>query len=175
VVKDTSERVYANTFSVNVPDAIIVCDLTEEMGATDVTALRKSWAFVEADARTFLAFESPPGTVPVNKDNRLAAYDWRHYSEKYAKKSADVVKELVRRSLEVACVSAGLEWCDDLKDGRCRTCGSSLQIVDADHATMSVECTECGDSYPVETDAFGDGCMTYYAGFMASRMEGGGD
>jgi hypothetical protein len=29
----------------------------------------------------------------------------------------------------------------------------------------------CGDSYDVETDAFGDGCMTYYLGAMAERME----
>jgi hypothetical protein len=62
----------------------------------------------------------------------------------------------------------------DLKDGACRTCGSALKIVDADDATMTVDCTECGDSYSVEPDAFGDGCMTYYVGFMAAREEGGG-
>ena len=61
----------------------------------------------------------------------------------------------------------------DLKDGACRSCGCTLTIVDADDATMTVECIECGDSYAVETDAFGDGCMTYYVGFMANRMEGG--
>ena len=58
----------------------------------------------------------------------------------------------------------------DLRDGRCRECGGQLTIVDADDATLSVEC-ECGESYLVETDAFGDGCMTYYVGFMAQRME----
>ena len=63
----------------------------------------------------------------------------------------------------------------DLKDGRCRTCESALHIIDADDATMTVECVECGDSYSVETDAFGDGCMTYYVGFMAARMDGGDD
>ena len=30
----------------------------------------------------------------------------------------------------------------DRKDGACRTCGSSLKIVDADDATMTVECIE---------------------------------
>ena len=59
----------------------------------------------------------------------------------------------------------------DLKDGSCRSCGGQLEIVDADDATMSVECTECGDGYAVETDAFGDGCMTYYVGFMSNREE----
>ena len=60
----------------------------------------------------------------------------------------------------------------DPQDGVCRSCKGTLEIIDADDATMTVECIECGDSYQVETDAFGDGCMTYYVGFMAKR-EGG--
>ena len=56
------------------------------------------------------------------------------------------------------------------RDGTCRSCGGELTIIDADDATMTVEC-ECGDSYLVETDAFGDGCMTYYVGFLAERQE----
>jgi len=30
----------------------------------------------------------------------------------------------------------------DPKHGRCRSCDSTLEIVDADDATMTVECTE---------------------------------
>ena len=56
------------------------------------------------------------------------------------------------------------------RDGRCRSCGGTLTIVDADDATMTVEC-ECGESYFVEPDAFNDGCMTYYVPFMAQRRE----
>jgi len=55
-------------------------------------------------------------------------------------------------------------------DGTCRSCGGELTIIDADDATMTVEC-ECGESYLVEPDAFGDGCMTYYAGFLTQREE----
>jgi uncharacterized Zn finger protein len=54
----------------------------------------------------------------------------------------------------------------NLKDGRCRSCSGELDIIDADDATMTVECENCGDVYLVEPDAFGDGCMTYYAGFL---------
>lgn len=61
----------------------------------------------------------------------------------------------------------------DMKDGRCRTCGSQLEIMDADDATMQVECVECGDFYDVETDAFNDGCMTYYPAVMARKLEDG--
>ena len=45
----------------------------------------------------------------------------------------------------------------DPKDGRCRECRGTLTIIDADDATMTVECDDCGDVYLVETDAFGDG------------------
>lgn len=59
------------------------------------------------------------------------------------------------------------------RDDRCRGCGGELEITDADDATMTVECVACGDSYLVEPDALGDGCMTYYVGFLAQRMEEG--
>lgn len=57
-------------------------------------------------------------------------------------------------------------------DGVCRTCGGQLEIVDFDDVSLSVQCleAECGDEYAVETDAFGDGCMTYYFSLMAQRL-----
>lgn len=57
------------------------------------------------------------------------------------------------------------------RDGKCRTCGGQLEVTDADDATMTVLCKnpDCLDSYPVEPDAFGDGAMTYYVGFMTRR------
>jgi hypothetical protein len=57
-------------------------------------------------------------------------------------------------------------------DGCCRTCSGQLEIIDADDATMTVECQECGDEYTVEPDAFGDGCMTYYVEFMTGAHAG---
>ena len=60
-------------------------------------------------------------------------------------------------------------------DGVCRTCGGPLDILDFDDCTMNVACADCGDNYDVETDAFGDGCMTYYFPLVAERILGGGD
>jgi len=57
-------------------------------------------------------------------------------------------------------------------DGRCRSCAGALEIIDVDDAAMTVRCTDCGDSYLVETDAFGDGCMEYYPRFLLERLEG---
>lgn len=61
------------------------------------------------------------------------------------------------------------------RDGRCRECGGSLEIVDADDATMLVECTnpECSDSYEVETDAFGDGAAHYYPAVLMEKFQRG--
>jgi transcription elongation factor Elf1 len=56
------------------------------------------------------------------------------------------------------------------QDGVCRECGGQLKIIDADDATMTVECCTCGDSYDVETDAFGDGAIHYWPTFMAEQL-----
>lgn len=52
-------------------------------------------------------------------------------------------------------------------DGSCRECGGPLQVTDADDATMLVECEQCGESYSVEPDGFGDGGMEYWPAIMA--------
>lgn len=61
------------------------------------------------------------------------------------------------------------------EDGRCRECGGQLEIVDADDAMLQVVCVECGVDYCVETDAFGDGCMTYYPAVMLRKFKEGGE
>ncbi len=57
-----------------------------------------------------------------------------------------------------------------LSDGQCRECQHQLEIVDFDDISLHVQCTNCGECYDVETDAFGDGCMTYYFALMAERI-----
>lgn len=60
------------------------------------------------------------------------------------------------------------------EDGVCRSCGGVLEILDADDATLTVECQgDCGETYLVETDAFGDGCLTYYVPFVTAHLRAG--
>ena len=64
----------------------------------------------------------------------------------------------------------------DHKDGRCRRCGGSLEVTDANDATMTVECDECGECYLVQPDAFRNGSIEYFAAFHLQRdLEAGGD
>jgi hypothetical protein len=55
-------------------------------------------------------------------------------------------------------------------DGVCRSCGGPLQIIDSDDYSLTVACVECSDTYDVEADAFGDGCMTYQVDIMTRRL-----
>lgn len=61
-----------------------------------------------------------------------------------------------------------------LEDGQCRTCGGQLEITDHDDCSMTVICLSpgCGDSYDVEPDAFGDGCMVYYFPLVMEQRYG---
>ena len=60
----------------------------------------------------------------------------------------------------------------DLEDGRCRSCNGQLEVCGADDATLEVECTECGDGYTVEPDAFNDGGIKYWPEAMVEFGEG---
>ena len=60
-------------------------------------------------------------------------------------------------------------------DGRCRSCDGDLEIIEVTDATMEVECQKCGEIYDVETDAFNDGGITYYVGFLSEQARGGPD
>lgn len=113
VTRAVPEPVYANTFPVNAPGGVQVCGLSRELTNDEEIELRKVWAFSRASPTILLAFDTPPHSVPLADKGRLPAYDWRHYEERHGKRSVDVVKELVRRSLDVACVRAGLLWCDN--------------------------------------------------------------
>ncbi len=58
-------------------------------------------------------------------------------------------------------------------DGRCRECRTGiLKIIDTDDVTMTVVCKNpaCRETYLVELDAFGDGCMKYYPAFKAKQL-----
>jgi hypothetical protein len=57
------------------------------------------------------------------------------------------------------------------QNGGCRQCQGELGIIDADDATMTVCCLDCGDSYVVETDACNDGGIHYWPRFVAEERE----
>lgn len=59
-----------------------------------------------------------------------------------------------------------------LKDGCCKSCKGQLIIIDVDDSLMEVQCTECEDTYEVESDAFHDGGIDYWPRAMVAKEEG---
>ena len=90
-----------------------MCDLEEELSESALDEVRQEWACAKTSPTKYLAFEKPPPTVPLVPKERLPEFAWSAYDEIEGKPSLDIVKELIRRSLEVACYRAGLVWCDD--------------------------------------------------------------
>ncbi|MFK4751083.1 hypothetical protein [Oceanobacter antarcticus] len=115
VTRPISEKVYSNVFAVDVPKSILVCELDKKLHDVELEQLRSEWAFAKVSPQKLLSFDVPPASVPLIKAPRIAEYAWESYREKEGRNSVSVVKELIRRSLFLACSKAGLEYCEDRK------------------------------------------------------------
>ena len=117
VVKDKPEAIYANVFRTTVPEAIAAFQLSKDVTDDEIERARKTWAFSRAHKSVILAFEMPPKDIclPLLDHTPARRYAWKSLGEEYGRKSIGVIKELVRRTLEVACGRAGFEWCGERK------------------------------------------------------------
>lgn len=108
------EPVFANVFTLQLPQTMLIYDLYAAMSSAEREALRKKWAFVEVNAYRLLAFTPPPpNSIPATKPDRTPEFLWTETPERDGKKTEDVAKELARRSLWVVCGEKGLEYCSD--------------------------------------------------------------
>ncbi len=112
LLRDEPETVYANVFGVQVPVALSAYTLLDEHADLD-RDLIKRWAYARRGPMIF-AFSPPPDNVPV-EPGRPHQYAWRSIAERYGQNSLNLVKELVRKSVEVACYDADFLWCEDRK------------------------------------------------------------
>jgi hypothetical protein len=108
------EPVVANVFPLRLPATMLLYDLTRSLSPGEVAGLRRRWAFVELNAYRLVAFTPPPDiSLPVAKAVRTPEFLWTDIPERDGKKTEDLAKELARRSLEVASLQRGLEYCSD--------------------------------------------------------------
>lgn len=108
LIRQQSERVYANVFPVQVPLSVLVHRLDSHHEERDATLARR-WAYVQRGDHVF-SFAAMPADVPGPK---VSEFDWQACPDWSGTKSLNLVKMLVKRSLFVACYEAGFEWCDD--------------------------------------------------------------
>ena len=108
------EPVFANMFSLHLPAAMLITDLTRSLTAAETTELRGRWAFVEVSPGRLVSFSThPPGSLPLRDHRQRPEFSWVDASRKEGKSTEDLAKELVRRSLEMVCAQKGLQYCAD--------------------------------------------------------------
>ena len=110
LLKAEPEFVYANEFSVKVPEAIRAYEL-EHRNARLSSELEQKWAYVRS-GKWVLSFVASPSTLPLAQPNPVK-YAWREFDERFGLKSENLIKMLVKRSLFVACRQVGFRWCEE--------------------------------------------------------------
>jgi len=114
----TPEPVFANVFPLQLPKTMLIFDLGQPLTEEVIFELRKQWAFVQLSALRLIAF-NPPSPAAISKLNvdhtPESEFLWTAMPQKEGKKTFDLAKELIRRSLEVVCVQKGLAYCNDRK------------------------------------------------------------
>lgn len=110
------EPVYANMFSLHLPLAMLITDLTRSLTEAETAELRGRWAFVELSPGRLISFSPhPPGSLPLRDHRQPPEFSWADISHRDGKPTEDLAKELVQRGLEMVCLQKGLKYCDDRK------------------------------------------------------------
>lgn len=108
------EPVFANLFSLRLPETMLVFDLQRVLTSQEMLELRNRWAFIELNAYRLVGFTPPPQkAISAAKGDRIPEFLWAAIPEKDGKKTFDLAKELVRRSLDIVCAQKGLKFCND--------------------------------------------------------------
>lgn len=115
VLVDQQEIITANVFPVKtVPKVLMRFFSNEPVNDQQLIEARKCWAFRKVSPTHFISFCPPP--VALQQQHSLepkGASLWSAINEMDSISVYDLVKELLRRSMDVACTSKGLSYCPD--------------------------------------------------------------
>lgn len=110
------ERVFANDFSLRLPRSMLVYDLRFPLTEAEERRLRPKWAFATVNAYQLVAFDLLAEDVAAEIiATRETDFAWRETAQRGEKRTVDLAKQLAWRSLDVACASKHLEYCDSRK------------------------------------------------------------
>ncbi len=113
LTKDEPEELYSNAFPVlSVPESILTVPLRRQPNPAQLQDLRDKWAFVLVGS-TAISFQSPPEHDLIDRARRFAEALHLHQREYSGRATYELVCELIRRCMELACYRRGLRWCPD--------------------------------------------------------------
>ena len=107
------EPVFANMFALQLPSAMLIHDLSRALKEAEREELRTRWAFAELSPDRLVSFTPhPQGCLPL-RSNHHPEFSWADIAQRDSKKTEDLAKELVSRSLNLICLQKGLKYCPD--------------------------------------------------------------
>ena len=115
VLVNQTETLGANLFPVTaVPTYLKRWDCERSLAQEDVAEARLVWAFRKVAANRFISFCEPPAALREQFGMSFAGRtNWNDTFTMDGIRTRDIVKELLRRSLDVACALNGLIYCAD--------------------------------------------------------------
>ncbi|MCM2372091.1 TIR domain-containing protein [Aporhodopirellula aestuarii] len=117
VLVEQQETLVANVFSVKeVPKVLLRFVSPSTIRSTDIQLMRNDWAFRKVSGKRLISFCPPP--VDLSKQFNLESkggcvWESAQDGEMDSISVFNIVKELLRRSMDVACVNRGLSYCAD--------------------------------------------------------------
>lgn len=117
VISTTPEKLLANRFPVQVPEVIYRFTSEQNIDMTANPLVGLSWAFRQVDPVTFLSFHDPPEDLRAKwKLNPAGGAVWAHKLNFDGIVTRNLLPELIRKTLKVACISRGLAFCPEKEE-----------------------------------------------------------
>lgn len=107
------EPIISNMFDLELPELMFVFDYQTPPSNDEIYEARNQWAFAVMNQNQFVAFTHPPQDIFKQKSTGFSQLLWREAGQKSSVSTIDLAKQLVWRSLELACVAKGLKYCDN--------------------------------------------------------------
>ena len=113
IISNEEEKVLSNVFPVlQIPEPISRYTTPDKVGLKDIKEHFSKWAFRRVNPTTFLSFHPPPEDLQKAFKFKVAGgIAWNHVDEIDGISTHVLSKELIKKSLNVACELRGLLFC----------------------------------------------------------------
>lgn len=109
------EPIVANVFSAEVPKVIVGFKLKRALTDDEIAGMRRFWAFAILNETAVASWHAPSAWPALDFVEETLRFPIEKYERVADRPTHHVVRELIRRSMDLACVKAGLTWCADRK------------------------------------------------------------
>ncbi|RLI81102.1 hypothetical protein DRP07_08020 [Archaeoglobales archaeon] len=107
-LRQESETIYSNCIKVKrIPDKLLHLHFREELSNHEREVLRDRWPFFIKDNHQVFAFTHPPELETLQYDE-IENIEWRSHEKIHGIPTDNIIKNLLKKALEVKCLQKGL-------------------------------------------------------------------